>query len=57
LKQGVEFKKGRGFYEFNKPETVQHYKEIVIMDKTSGDMFEGSYARTLLGDSRLKNIA
>lgn len=49
LKQGVEFKKGRGFYEFNKPETIQSYKEIVIMDKKTGDMFEGSHARTLLG--------
>jgi hypothetical protein len=49
LKQGVQFKKGRGFYEFNKPETIQKYKKIITMDKTSGDMFEGSYARTLLG--------
>jgi hypothetical protein len=49
LKQGVKFKKGRGFYEFAKPETVQKYKEIVIMDKKSGEMFEGSHARTLLG--------
>lgn len=49
LKQGVSFKTGRGFYEFNKPETIQKYKEIIIMDKTTGDMFEGSHARTLLG--------
>jgi hypothetical protein len=47
--QGVTFKKGRGFYEFNKPETIQKYKEIIVMDKKNGDMFEGSHARTLLG--------
>jgi hypothetical protein len=38
---------GRGFYEFTKPETVQKYKEIILMDK-NGDMFEGDYARELL---------
>lgn len=47
--QGATFKKGRGFYEFTKPETIQRYKEIIIMDKSTGDMFEGAYARTLLG--------
>ncbi|KAI6197689.1 hypothetical protein M3Y94_01254700 [Aphelenchoides besseyi] len=46
---GIPFEKGRGFYEFTKPETVQKYKEIIIMDKATGDLFEGSYARTLLG--------
>ncbi|KAI6183767.1 VWA domain-containing protein [Aphelenchoides bicaudatus] len=49
VKQGADFKKGRGFYQFTKPETVQHYKEIVLMCKSTGDMFEGDYARTLLG--------
>lgn len=47
--QGVTFKKGRGFYEFNKPETIQKYKEIIVMDKNTGDMFEGAHARTMLG--------
>ncbi|KAH7703066.1 von Willebrand factor type A [Aphelenchoides avenae] len=47
--QGVVFKKGRGFYEFTKTEMVQSYKEIILMDKNTGDMFEGAYARTLLG--------
>lgn len=45
---GLSFKTGRGFYEFTKPETVQKYKEIILMDK-NGDMFEGEYARELLG--------
>ena len=38
--QGVIFNKGRGFYEFTKSETVQDYKQIILMNKTSGDMFE-----------------
>jgi hypothetical protein len=46
---GLNFKAGRGFYEFTKPETVQGYKEIILMDKKNGDMFEGDYARELLG--------
>ncbi|KAI6170179.1 VWFA domain-containing protein [Aphelenchoides besseyi] len=46
--QGIQFVSGRGFYEFTKKETIQLYKEIVIMDKQSGDLFEGQYARTLL---------
>ena len=27
------FKTGRGFYEFTKPETVSHKKEVVLVDK------------------------
>jgi hypothetical protein len=46
---GLGFKKGRGFYEFTKTETVQGYKEIVLMDRASGDLFEGERARELLG--------
>jgi len=46
--QGVTFKAGRGFYEFNKPEVIQDYKEIILMDPKTGDMFEGDYARTLI---------
>ena len=47
--QGATFKKGRGFYEFTKTETIQGYKEIVLMDKKTGDMFEGKAARDMLG--------
>ena len=46
--QGVTFKTGRGFYEFTKPEVIQDYKEIILMDPSTGDMFEGDYARTLI---------
>ena len=45
----LPFKKGRGFYEFTKPETIQDYKEVVIMDRRTGEMFSGGYARSLLG--------
>lgn len=43
------FKIGRGFYEFTKRETIQHHKEIVLMDKRSGDMYTGKAARDMLG--------
>jgi hypothetical protein len=46
---GLEFKVGRGFYEFTKKEKIQDYKEIVIVDNISGDMFSGGAARDILG--------
>ena len=46
---GLTFNLGRGFYEFTKPVEVQEYKEIVLMDKVTGDMFTGRRARELLG--------
>ena len=47
--QGATFKKGRGFYEFTKTETIQAYKEIILMDKKTGDLFAGKAARDMLG--------
>jgi hypothetical protein len=49
LENGLTFKTGRGFYEFTKTETIQGYKEIVLMEKATGDLFEGEKARELLG--------
>jgi hypothetical protein len=46
---GLTFKTGRGFYEFTKTETIQGYKEIILMERASGDFFEGEKARELLG--------
>ncbi len=43
------FKAGRGFYEFTKPETVSHKKEVVLVDKVTGDMFTGAEACRLIG--------
>ena len=47
--QGLQFATGRGFYEFTKTETIQKTKEIILQDRASGDLFEGDYARELLG--------
>lgn len=49
LENGLSFRKGRGFYEFTKTETIQGGKEVVLMDKGSGDMFSGAKAREMLG--------
>ena len=43
------FKKGNGYYELTKPELVQEYKEIAIVEKASGKIYVGDDARTLLG--------
>lgn len=47
-KNGIEFKKGRGFYELTKAETVQQYKEIIMQDRETGEMFNGSQVREKL---------
>jgi hypothetical protein len=49
VSSGATFRVGRGFYEFMKTETIQGHKEIVLMDKVTGDMFGGEHARELLG--------
>ncbi len=49
LENGLRFKVGRGFYEFTKTETIQAGKEVVLMDKKTGDRFSGHKARELLG--------
>ncbi len=47
--QGVTFGRGRGFYELTKPELIQGTKEVVLMDRRTGDLYAGSRARELLG--------
>ncbi len=49
LENGLSFKVGRGFYEFTKTETIQAQKEIILMDRGTGDLFEGGAAREILG--------
>ena len=39
----------RGFYEFTKPETISHKKEVVLIDKVTGDMFTGREACDMIG--------
>lgn len=46
---GIPFKRGRGFYEFTKKETIQENKEVVLRDKATGDMFTGPKARVMIG--------
>lgn len=46
---GLAFKAGRGFYEFTKTETIQGHKEVVLLDRATGDMFTGENAREMLG--------
>lgn len=48
-KNDLPFKAGRGFYEFTKPEKVSDKKEVVLVDKVSGDMFTGSEACDMIG--------
>lgn len=61
LDQGAAFKQGRGFYEFTKTETIQSYKEIILVDDSTGDMFSGAEARRMIGlpegsNTRLKPV-
>jgi len=48
-RNGLMFKPGRGFYEFTKPEKVSDKKEVVLVDKVSGDMFTGPEACRVIG--------
>lgn len=51
--QGLTFKRGRAFYELvrygKKRYKVQQYKEIILMDRESGDFFNGPDVRKILG--------
>lgn len=49
IQNGATFKTGRGFYEFTKREEIQEYKEVILQDRASGDMFTGERARELMG--------
>jgi hypothetical protein len=49
LDNGATFKKGRGFYEFTKRVKVQDYKEVILMDNKTGDLFSGDKAREMAG--------
>ena len=49
LSNNLEFKTGRGFYEFTKPEIISHKKEVVLVDKKTGEMFSGRDACRMIG--------
>ena len=44
---GLEFKKGRGFYQFTKRVLIQDYKEVIVQDE-DGYLFTGKEARKLM---------
>ena len=46
---GIMYKVGRAFYELTKTEDVQQYKEVILQDKESGDMYYGEDTRKYLG--------
>jgi hypothetical protein len=50
--QGLSFQKGGAFYELvrygKKKYKVQQYKEIILMDRESGDFFNGVQVRAML---------
>jgi hypothetical protein len=48
-RSGATFRKGRGFYQFTKPEVIQEMKEVVLVNRHSGDMFTGAEAREFIG--------
>lgn len=45
---GIIFKAGHIYYELTKSEEVAQYKEIILQDKFSGELFEGEQVRTML---------
>lgn len=48
-KNGLVFHSGDSFYEFTKPESISAGKEIVLMEKKTGNLFEGVAARHMIG--------
>lgn len=49
LDNGLTFKTGRGFYELSKSEKVQQYKEVIIQNRETGEMYNGAQVREYLG--------
>ena len=45
----LKFKKGRGFYQLNKPELIQDYKEVIVRRKSDGKIVTGDSVREVLG--------
>ena len=47
-RNGLLFETGRGFYELTKTVSVQDYKEVILQNRRTGDMYCGAEARKLL---------
>lgn len=56
LEQGATFKAGRGFYELTKSEKVGLNKEILLYEKETGKIFNGSQVREILSLMPQENI-
>lgn len=46
---GLTFRKGRGFYQFTKSVLVQGHKEIILVNKETGEVFTNLQARKIMG--------
>lgn len=46
---GIPYRVGKGYYELSKTETIQPQKEIIVVDKGSGQAYTGQQARDLIG--------
>lgn len=53
---GLVFKQGRGFYQYTKTETIQDYKEVILRENITGDLFTGEKARELMGLPRTGTV-
>ena len=47
--QGVQYEKGKAFYQLTKDEVVQGYKQIALVEKGKQAVYVGSDARNILG--------
>jgi hypothetical protein len=43
------FQPGKGFYEFQKSEEIRTTREVVLVDRKTGDMYSGAKARDMIG--------
>lgn len=48
-KNGLVFRKGRGFYEWTKKVTIQSYKDLILEHKATGRFYTGQAAKDKLG--------
>jgi hypothetical protein len=47
--KGLRFKTGKGYYEFTKTESIGPNKDVVLMKRDTGELYEGKEARKIIG--------
>jgi hypothetical protein len=47
--KGLRFKTGKGYYEFTKTESIGPNKDVVLMKRDTGELYEGKEARRIIG--------